>query len=453
MTNNFPISAAEEKFLRGFFKALHMHQNVRKWDFRKNAGTPGLSKKFAASKDEFVERTINRITTFRLGNVHAIGDWREQAGQGIIISLSGDEHSFKNSTPEEDKTKTNVMLLGIDYSGSKYAAKYVRTAVKNKLFDAPEDVIVHSLSLDPKQRSLQHAQPYLAGDLNAVSQDSIDIVKKYILPRITDERGNYRTDIFKGDKPYNLNFVCHSHGCTLGHIVENSLREALLVDPEKYGLKEKADSAYAKKVMSSTKIIAFGGSMVNPEPNETWKDIKDVPFMTSMHFIACDDILMAKKKDVLGAHVYYNNGIIADGLGMPSPFSTVRCPYEHHRTMTILEIGDIKAENERGINVAGHGFDFLLEAISQEDYTKNIMGTVKLVMANNSFDLARFSMQRMGANRFDSAFFEKIFDRAPEKAFQHLEVAYHSIKETLAWEDKTKKHPIYGEIFSPEKII
>ncbi len=437
----YPMSGSERQHIINFCYYLHSHDFAQKWEHHDtyNADIFAITAKIVEGRREFTHKIIEKVMDFRMGKFALRGDWQEHKNQGLIFS----GHQSRYSSADDDRNVANVLLLGIDYSGSEYASSYVESLVENNIIKHSEDVIVHSLSSATKDRA-EHVRFYMNGDINAISDEAKQIVIKYIIPRIVDGHGEFKEETGNKENGFKLNLLCHSHGSALAHIVENAFRDALLENPKAYGLAKKATPAQAAIFMQKVTIIAFGLPLIKAKPASR----KAIPFCVALHIFSNDDILAPKTKAVIGAQIYFSGKLKEYGsaLGKISPTNSLYDPNNSNRVMVLLDSGKVKTEHKDQFNVGGHGFGFYLDAVNKEN-NPVIHKLISKLMGNAAHPLSEYANKDLHSNPFNEAVFGEIFDNNIDRKKSALLAAKQAASEKEAWKDVASDHPFYGEIY------
>lgn len=464
--NHTPILPEEERLLRNYYLMLSSSNNVTQWtesaeserELDQEIGNDVFSflKKLDAEKEKKANEFIDVIRQFRLGKVPLGGDWEEHAGKGLIFKTTDTGITHTYSTPEQDKNTHNIFLLGIDYSGTKYASRYYAQLRDAGILHPEAEVITHSLEANAEERSFNHVFAYLQGDTETTSPDAINIVKKYIIPKLIDEQGNYRNDLLTGDNAYKINFIAHSHGCALSHIVENALREALYIDPQKYGLKEKIPAEIAAQIMKRTQIIAIGLTTSKSKPSKHWPDAKNIPHCSALHIVAKDDILTPRTKSHIGAEFLTSHNFdtrqkarYSQKMGVSNIFNAFSDEYSPDTILYLLDTGYTKPATKNIIDVLGHSFGCYLEGINRPDGEKyrNTQSTTELgdFIRNaliSPIDFQQAAKHRLHVKPSKIEILEEIVDNNP-KFFPFYD--NHRPSNEVAHWNTNKKHPFWPE--------
>jgi len=403
------------------------------------------------AKQEFVTRFVGGLEKIRMGNVQIGNDWREYKGKGLIISSA---NNFRIATPEEKKNTKVLVALGLHYHGPKYAARELQSMVDCGFIEKISDATVFNYIEEPIDRNRLYTSAYLSGNLDATGPSSEKVLADYIIPKFIDEHGNYI------DSSEPLSLVGHSTGGAFHHIVENTIRDAFLISPEKYGLAKSHSLRMVEHLMSKLSISSFGIQLVNPEPQGNWHDIAKTPFASAVHIMGSYDILSPKNPDYIGADILFNKqashllrptaALVNDKFPRLSPFSALHDPHGHNRLMVIMEPDSVPLEIGQWLNVGGHVFGGLLQSVTSKDtmnYADAIGDHIKDSINNGPVNWGEYGRRAMRSNVFDSKALATIAIDEMERGPINLRgegyiKALKTGREINAWRELGKNHAL-----------
>lgn len=439
------LGADETAYIKHVAMFAHMDSFMKQFNGQIPGDVFNHVERIRSSRKELKKQFLHMLYNQRTGNFSVEGDWQDYAGQGFhAFRRENQTVTARINTPEENAQTETLLLLGMDYSGAKYAKPYVEQLAASGLVADPQRITVHGMASTVPERSA-HIHALASGDTDIIGPDAEAIVRNYIVPKLLDGNGRYRSDLLEH---YRFNIVAHSHGTALAFCVENALRDALLHHPHTYGLPETLPVDTARALMKRTRIVGFGG--VLPPPGSK-ADNPALPTATNIMINATSDLLVGKDKALIGAFQFANM-LGEPPVDLPAA-STVRQRQAfltgegQPRLLYLLKDEEIKASERFWGNAGGHGFKFLLDGLTE--HAPDTFALIKELLANPERDLVRDATATLHAQPYDRAFLGALADHElKHSATMGFATAKQLSEEADFWQrlHPGKEHRFFGDL-------